>query len=540
MASRKAVAHGVRIRLAWAVLLLCTASLAGAQDWTVQTLSTRVSPTGQGVTLAVALHAVDGNQPARHVLVYPQPGGTPQLKATSGPAVLALGGPWVRGAAQLRAQGVALVYVDPPSDAERRSLDARPRREVLQDLAAALRLAQQSFPGARVHLAGFSQVAPLLDIAADLEGFDKVVVASGALKNNRSSDWSALRKPVLMLHAPGAQCDSAPFPEAQGLALRSRFTLVQVGYEQQDGKEDCGRGSQHVLQGQEAGVAKAVAGWLEGQEPPAVIGHANPAMAWREEVITYQVPGAFGASRLEATLLLPEARRFGAGPYPVTVFSHGDITFNRDKGRFRDMLVAREFLQVGVAVLMPARRGVGMSEGTYPKNFSHEDGDATYKARVQAEDVLPALAWLRTRPELDAGRLILSGQSAGGYLTMYIASQNPAGLIGAIDFSGGRNDLTKISSGPGYLNRMMVDGFAEFGKTTRVPTLWVFAENDSRYTANTIRASHEAFLAAGGKARLLLQPAIEGDGHHIYHKPALWRAALQAYLGEIGVVARPN
>jgi len=131
----------------------------------------------------------------------------------------------------------------------------------------------------------------------------------------------------------------------------------------------------------------------------------------------------------------------------------------------------------------------------------------------------------------------MAGQSAGGYSTMYIASQNPAGLIGAIDFSGGRNDI-KIGSGPGYLNQMMVNGFAEFGKTTRIPALWVFAENDSRYTANTIRASHEAFQAAGGKARLSLNASLEGDGHFIYHKPELWRAALNEYLGEIGAVTR--
>jgi dienelactone hydrolase len=542
MKARSLMAPSTCLRFSLAVLLLCGASLLRAQDWTVQTLSTRVSPNGQNVTLAIAIYAAasGGAQPVRHVLVYPQPGGTAQLKVANGTTALALSGPWVRGAAQLQARGVALVYVDPPSDAERRNLNTRPRREVQQDLAAALKQAQQSFPGAQVHLAGFSLVAPLLDIAADLEGFGKVVVASSAFRNNRSSDWSSLRKPVLMLHAPGAQCDIAPFPEAQALAQRSRFSFVQVGYEQQDSKEDCGRTSQHVLQGQEATVAQAVADWLEGQAPAPVIGYANPSIAWREEIITYQVPGTFGATRLEATLLLPDSRRFGTGPYPVTVFSHGDVEINPYKIRLRDMVVAREFLQMGVAVLMPARRGVGMSEGTYPKNFSHEDGDATYKARVQSEDVLPALAWLKTRPELDAGRLILSGQSAGGYLTMYIASQSPPGLIGAIDFSGGRNDLTKAGTGPGYLNRMMVDGFAEFGKNTRIPTLWVFAENDSRYTANTIRASYEAFQAAGGKARLLLNPPIEGDGHFIHHKPELWRAALKDYLNEIGVVTRAN
>lgn len=545
MKARHLMVFSTCIRFSLAVLLLCGASLPRAQDWTVQTLSTRVSPTGQKVTLAIAIHAPasGGTQPVRHVLVYPQPGGAPQLKVTGGATALALSGPWVRGAMHFQERGIAVVYVDSPSDAERRNLNNRPRREVQQDLAAVLKQAQQSFPGAQVHLAGFSVVAPLLDVAADLEGFSQVVLASSGLKNNRTSDWSALRKPVLMLHAPGAQCDVAPFLEAQTIARRSRFTFVQVGYEQQDKKEDCGRTSQYVLQGQEAVVAKAVADWLQGQEPPSVIGYAGAQVAWREDVITYQVPGAFGGNQLEATLLLPEARTFGVGPYPVMVWNHGDIELDHPamhyKSRIREMVVAREFLQMGVAVLMPARRGVGMSQGTYPRNFSAGDADATYKARAHADDILPALAWLKTRPMLDASRVILAGQSAGGYTTMYLAGQNIAGVIGAIDFSGGRTQMTEVQR-PNYLNRMMVSGFAEFGETTRIPTLWIFAENDSRYTAETIRASYEAFQAAGGKGRLLLSPPIEGDGHYIHSKPALWRAVLKEYLSEIGVVTNAH
>ncbi|MGH8830619.1 MAG: alpha/beta hydrolase family protein, partial [Polaromonas sp.] len=496
-------------------------------------MSTRVLPDGQPAKLAIAVPtaaaATTSTPPVRHVLVYPQPGGTPQLKVASGSTDLNLGGPWIRGLPQLQAHGITVVYVDVPSDAERRGITSRLPREVRQDLAAAAKEARQLFPGAQMHLAGFLSIAPLLDLAGELEGFGKIVLAASDLGNARAKDWSDVRQPVLMLHAPSAQCDTAPFLEAEAVARRSRFTLVKVGYERQDSKADCGRTSQHVLQGQEAAFAKALADWLDGKEIPPVIGHASPQVAWREEIITYQAPSTFGSNQLEATLLLPEAPRFGAGPYPVVVWNHGDVELDhsaiRYKSRIRDMVVAREFLQLGVAVLMPARHGAGMSEGTYRRSFSTNDADATYKARVHAEDILPALAWLKTRPELDANRVMMAGQSAGGYSTMYIASQNPAGVIGAIDFSGGRTDKRGDSGTAGYLNQVMVDGFAEFGKTTRMPTLWVFAENDSRYTANTIRASYEAFQAAGGKGRLLLNPPLDVDGHFIYNKPALWRAA---------------
>jgi dienelactone hydrolase len=523
-----------------AACLICPASWATAQTWAIQTLSTRVSPDGQPVTLSIATPAQGDAAAVRHVLLYPQPLGTPQLKTGSGTTALTLGGTWMQALPQLQLHGVSLMYVDVPGDADRRAIGARLPREVRQDLDAAARQARRMYPGAQLHLAGFASVAPLLDIADKLEGFGKLVLAAPALGHFRNRDWSGLRMPVLMLQAPGAQCDAAPFLESEAVAGRNRFTLVKVGYERQDAQPDCGRTSQHVLYGQEAAVAKTVADWLDGKAVGPGIGHPNPPTAWREQIISYAAPGSFGSNRLEATLLLPDAARHGAGPYAVMVWNHGDVELDspyiRDKSRIRDMLVAREFLHLGVAVLMPARRGVGLSEGNYPKNISALDADATYKARVHAEDILPAIAWLRTRPELDATRVILAGQSAGGYSTLYIASQNPAGLIGAIDFAGGRTDKLNNSTA-GHLNQMMVDGFAEFGKTTRMPTLWVFAENDSRYTTNTILASHKAFQEAGAKARLLLSPPIEGDGHFVRNKAGFWREPLREYLVGIGAVA---
>jgi len=37
-------------------------------------------------------------------------------------------------------------------------------------------------------------------------------------------------------------------------------------------------------------------------------------------------------------------------------------------------------------------------------------------------------------------------------------------------------------------------------------------------------------VAETGRATLSLSPPIEGDGHFVHQKPALWRAALRDYL----------
>jgi len=111
---------------------------------------------------------------------------------------------------------------------------------------------------------------------------------------------------------------------------------------------------------------------------------------------------------------------------------------------------------------------------------------------------------------------------------MQTATLNLPGVaIGLLNFSGGRTDV-RGSDGKataGYVSRRRVNGFAEFGEATGVPTLWIFAENDSRYAAATVRAAHQAFTAAGGKATLLLHPSLGSmDGHFVLQRAALLRA----------------
>jgi dienelactone hydrolase len=506
-----------------------------SQPWTVETLSVRAPGAGEEATMAVALR-VPADRPVKHVVFYPSPNRSPALKVSRGYSALGLPGPWVRAAAQLNERGIAVAFADLPSDAQGRSIAARSPADIRQDLQAGVDYLRRRFAGVPVHLGAYGgAAAAALDAASRMDGVTRIAIVSGAFLDSRASDWSGLRIPVMLIHAPGALCVSAPFLEAGVVARQNRFALVVAGYEKPETRDNCGRGSQHVLTGLETEFADTVARWLEGEEPPRGIGYPNPSVAWREQVVMFAAPGVFGTNQLEMTLMLPE----GAGPFPLMVFNHGDVSLDdssvRYKRRVRSTTVAWEFLRHGIAVAVPARRGVALSEGIYPGGFGRYDADPTYKARFHAQDILAALAYLKSRPEIDAQRIILAGQSAGGYSVMYIASTNPSGVIGAVDFSGGRTDATSME-GPAYLHSTMVNGFEELGRTTRIPTLWIFAENDSKYTANTIRAAHEAYVRAGGKARLLLHPPIAGDGHFIYNRPETWRGPLQDYLREIGVL----
>ena len=514
-----------------ALLLLPGLGLAAAPAalWQVETLPTRSLAGGTSATLALATRSPLAPQ---HVLLFLSPYPSAMLKVTQGSTALALNVPWINAAAELHARGVAVAFADAPSDANKRGLANRPTSEIAADLRAAVQHLQQQFPAVPVHLAGFSVGAgALLDAASNVPELGRILIASGDFLDHRTTDWSRLKRPVLLIHAPSAQCDAAPFLEADLVARNNHFALLQAGYSQPEAKPSCGAASQHILSRLEPELADSVAHWLAGREPPASIGFATPQTAWREQLVNYSAPATFGSNRLEMTLLRPP----GAGPFPVVIYNHGDIEIDtawiRYQRRFVDYVVGREFLQLGWAVAFPSRPGIGLSEGNY-KLFRNIDADATYKARMHAQNILPVFEYLKTNPDLDAQRILVIGQSAGGYAAMYLASLNLPGVVGAIDFSGGRTDM-RGTAASSDLNAMMIRGFAEFGQTTRVPTLWVFAENDSRYTANTIRASYQAYVEAGGQATLSLSPPLEGDGHYIHHKPELWRPALRTYLATL-------
>jgi dienelactone hydrolase len=269
--------------------------------------------------------------------------------------------------------------------------------------------------------------------------------------------------------------------------------------------------------------------WMQKKTLPATLGAAAQAAGLKERVIL--ASGKQG--KLEITLLLPAT----AGPHPLVIFNHGDILMDyawiKYRQRYVDTQVATTLLRQGYAVAMPARPGVGRSDGTYRySQYAVNDGDPSYKARTHAVAVMDAIAALRQESDLDMKRFVLAGQSAGGDTVMYMASQIIDGMKGVINFAGGRSNHPD-GQAPTFENKMMIQGWSELGAQATVPVQLVFAENDSRYSANTIRKSHEAFNAAGGKAQLLLVPPLAGDGHFINAQPNIWRKTVLDFLSVV-------
>lgn len=145
--------------------------------------------------------------------------------------------------------------------------------------------------------------------------------------------------------------------------------------------------------------------------------YTAPAGApYTAEDVTIPTPGGH---TLAATLTLPRDR---ARPVAAVVTISGSGPQDRDeailpvKGYRPFRQVADTLGRNGIAVLRFDDRGTGGSTGNH----------ATATSADFADDVRAALAYLRTRPEIDATRLALVGHSEGGLIAPMVAASDPS------------------------------------------------------------------------------------------------------------------
>jgi homoserine acetyltransferase len=81
----------------------------------------------------------------------------------------------------------------------------------------------------------------------------------------------------------------------------------------------------------------------------------------------------------------------------------------------------------------------------------------------------------------------------------------------------------------------LVDAVAEFGRTARVPMLWIYTRNDSYFGPELSKRMAEAFRAAGGNVEYRLLSDFGGDGHFLIDSAdavRLWAPIVSKFLAE--------
>jgi len=81
----------------------------------------------------------------------------------------------------------------------------------------------------------------------------------------------------------------------------------------------------------------------------------------------------------------------------------------------------------------------------------------------------------------------------------------------------------------------LVEATSEFGRTSRVPMLWIYVENDTFFGPDLSRRMHEAFTAAGGNAEYHMLPPFGNEGHFLIGSPdsiSIWSPLVTRFLDE--------
>jgi len=130
------------------------------------------------------------------------------------------------------------------------------------------------------------------------------------------------------------------------------------------------------------------------------------------------------------------------GKRPVIINIHGG-----PESQFRPGFLGRNnyyLNELGTAIIFPNVRG---SSG-YGKTFLTLDNG--YKREDSVKDIEALLKWIATQPDLDADRILVTGGSYGGYMSLAVATKYSDRIRAAIDIVGISNFVTFLENTKGY------------------------------------------------------------------------------------------
>lgn len=270
---------------------------------------------------------------------------------------------------------------------------------------------------------------------------------------------------------------------------------------------------------------------------PSAEAEQSPPLQLQEEVwgLPFELPSI-------AYVVRPR----GEGPFPVVIMYHG-VAVNPKERSFFPLVEFRDaafwFAHQGNLVIAPlgpgyAAGGFDVQErGLFGPFFLHVG--TCDKPNFQGVGLAIATfnSWVidyLAHVKLAApNKIVVVGQSAGGWGTIALSSQNPPAVRAMIVFAAGRGGRVNGKPNNNCAPDKLVEATATFGKTSRVPMLWLYSENDTYFGPELAKRMHEAFTAAGGNAEFHMLPPVSGDGHFLIHsKDAMptWTSLVTDFL----------
>jgi dienelactone hydrolase len=221
-------------------------------------------------------------------------------------------------------------------------------------------------------------------------------------------------------------------------------------------------------------------------------------------------------------------RPVGNGPFPMVIMNHG-VSLNPTDRSFFPLVEFRDaamwFARRGNLVVAPVGSGYGAVAhdlpelGIYGPFFSKIGKCTNPNFRDAGLAVALVDLWIieyMTKEKMAAPRdVIVVGQSAGGWASIALSSQNPPAVRAIITFAAGRGGRVDGKPNNNCAPDKLVEATGEFGRSARVPMLWIYAENDTFFGPALSKRMHDAYTNAGGKAEYHMLPPFGSDGHFL-------------------------
>lgn len=282
-----------------------------------------------------------------------------------------------------------------------------------------------------------------------------------------------------------------------------------------------------------------------GRSVPASVPASVPIRAAEGPLMVIPVPGT--GQSISARLCRPALDGpVLNGPVPLAVINHGSPAQASARPAMRPAACSAEavrwFTDRGFAVLLPLRRGYGANAGAWAEASGPcEDPDFARAGRETALDIEAAIAYARNLPGIRPAGVLVVGQSAGGWGALALASDRPTQVAAIVNMAGGRGGWARGRPGANCRPDRLVAAAADYGRSARLPTLWIYTGNDSFFPPPLPAEMHRAFTGSGGTAQLANLPAWGRDGHDLFLGPggaATWGPLVESFLRAHGHATR--
>lgn len=274
----------------------------------------------------------------------------------------------------------------------------------------------------------------------------------------------------------------------------------------------------------------------KGETQVGPFGPEGPRM--REQL--WMLPSATPGVQLRATVFRPPEDGFsaaGAARRPLVIINHGTSEATRHAVSLPVYYwLSRWFVDRGYIVVLPQRRGHGATGGALVEAVGDcSNPDHMRSGSIAADDIQQVVEYMARQSFVAPDKIVVAGISTGGWASLALAARNLQPVRAVINFAGGRGAYAWGRAGEICGEERLIAAAAHLGGKSQIPTLWLYARNDSFFGPGLARRMADAWDSGGGRAELHLLPSYGTEGHSLADDRAgwnLWGSQLETFLSK--------